>query len=123
VIIISDAGFHNAWFRLVKSLRKDFITRVRGNSQLRLYNKGNAGSDLMPFWPVAGLYIWLPEGSAGLDMPAATITFIIIKENQKTEKLNEGAHASGLNAEYSALEASSEEYRCDNLTALSVSGA
>jgi hypothetical protein len=40
VIIVTDAGFQNAWFRHIKSLDWDFIGRVRGNIQLRLDSKG-----------------------------------------------------------------------------------
>ena len=40
VIIVTDAGFQNAWFRHIKSLGWDFIGRVRGNIQLRLDSKG-----------------------------------------------------------------------------------
>ncbi len=40
VIIVTDAGFHNAWFRHIKSLGWDFIGRVRGNTLLRLDRKG-----------------------------------------------------------------------------------
>lgn len=40
VIIITDAGFQNAWFRHVKLLGWDFIGRIRGNIQMRLNSKG-----------------------------------------------------------------------------------
>lgn len=40
VLIVTDAGFQNAWFRHIKSLGWDFIGRVWGNIQLRLDNKG-----------------------------------------------------------------------------------
>ncbi|HBZ7669891.1 TPA: IS4 family transposase [Klebsiella variicola subsp. variicola] len=40
VIIVTDAGFQNAWFRHIKSLGWDFIGRIRGNIQLRLESKG-----------------------------------------------------------------------------------
>lgn len=40
VIIVTDAGFQNAWFRHIKCLGWDFIGRVRGNIQLRLKEKG-----------------------------------------------------------------------------------
>ncbi|MBW5823390.1 IS4 family transposase, partial [Yersinia enterocolitica] len=40
VIIVTDAGFQNAWFRHIKSLGWDFIGRIRGNKQLRLSSKG-----------------------------------------------------------------------------------
>lgn len=40
VIIVTDAGFQNAWFRHIKSLGWDFIGRIRGNKQLRLTRKG-----------------------------------------------------------------------------------
>lgn len=40
VIIVTDAGFQNAWFRHIKSLGWDFIGRIRGNAQLRLDSKG-----------------------------------------------------------------------------------
>ncbi|MEB6338452.1 IS4 family transposase [Serratia rhizosphaerae] len=40
VIIVTDAGFQNAWFRHIKSLGWDFIGRVRGNIQMRLDSKG-----------------------------------------------------------------------------------
>ncbi|EIV7690425.1 IS4 family transposase, partial [Salmonella enterica] len=33
VIIVTDAGFQNAWFRHIKSLGWDFIGRIRGNIQ------------------------------------------------------------------------------------------
>ncbi|KHT36440.1 IS4 family transposase [Pectobacterium carotovorum] len=41
VIIVTDAGFQNAWFRHIKTLGWDFIGRVRGNIQLRLNSKGD----------------------------------------------------------------------------------
>ncbi|MEQ9765806.1 IS4 family transposase, partial [Pectobacterium versatile] len=40
VIIVTDAGFQNAWFRHIKSLGWDFIGRVRGTTLLRLNRKG-----------------------------------------------------------------------------------
>lgn len=40
VIIVTDAGFQNAWFRHIKSLGWDFIGRIRGNIQMRLEAKG-----------------------------------------------------------------------------------
>jgi len=40
VIIVTDAGFQNAWFRHIKSLGWDFIGRIRGNIQMRLNSKG-----------------------------------------------------------------------------------
>lgn len=40
VIIVTDAGFQNAWFRHIKSLGWDFIGRIRGNIQMRLDSKG-----------------------------------------------------------------------------------
>ena len=40
VLIVTDAGFQNAWFRHIKSLGWDFIGRIRGNIQMRLNNKG-----------------------------------------------------------------------------------
>lgn len=40
VVIVTDAGFQNAWFRHIKSLGWDFIGRIRGNKQLRLTRKG-----------------------------------------------------------------------------------
>jgi hypothetical protein len=40
VIIVTDAGFQNAWFRHIKSLGWDFIGRIRGNIQMRLERKG-----------------------------------------------------------------------------------
>lgn len=40
VIIVTDAGFQNAWFRHIKSLGWDFIGRIRGNIQIRLNSKG-----------------------------------------------------------------------------------
>ena len=40
VMIVTDAGFQNAWFRHIRSLDWDFCGRVRGNIQLRLKNKG-----------------------------------------------------------------------------------
>jgi len=42
VVIITDAGFKNAWFRHIKSLGWDFVGRIRGNTQLRLESKGSA---------------------------------------------------------------------------------
>jgi hypothetical protein len=39
VIIVTDAGFQNAWFRHIQSLGWDFIGRIRGNIQLRLNSK------------------------------------------------------------------------------------
>ena len=41
VIIITDAGFRNTWFRHVKSLGWDFIGRVRGAVQLSLDKEGD----------------------------------------------------------------------------------
>ncbi|ECC2073150.1 transposase [Salmonella enterica] len=40
VIIVTDAGFQNAWFRHIKSPGWDFIGRIRGNIQMRLDSKG-----------------------------------------------------------------------------------
>lgn len=40
VIIVTDAGFQNAWFRHIKTLGWDFIGRIRGNVQMRLDSKG-----------------------------------------------------------------------------------
>lgn len=40
VIIVTEAGFQNAWFRHIKSLGWDFIGRIRGNIQMRLVSKG-----------------------------------------------------------------------------------
>ncbi|PHM35556.1 IS4 family transposase [Xenorhabdus szentirmaii] len=40
VIIVTDAGFQNAWFRHIKSLGWDFVGRVLGNTQLRLEARG-----------------------------------------------------------------------------------
>lgn len=40
VIIVTDAGLRNAWFRHIKSLGWDFIGRIRGNTQIRLGCKG-----------------------------------------------------------------------------------
>ncbi|EMG72215.1 transposase for IS1330 [Salmonella enterica subsp. enterica serovar Newport str. SHSN004] len=40
VIIITDAGFHNAWFKHIKSLGWEFIGRIRGNTLLRLDEQG-----------------------------------------------------------------------------------
>ncbi|ARF52193.1 IS4 family transposase [Pantoea stewartii] len=40
VIIVTDAGFQNAWFRHIKSLGWDFIGRIRGNIHLRLRSRG-----------------------------------------------------------------------------------
>ncbi|MBA3097547.1 IS4 family transposase [Salmonella enterica] len=40
VIIVTDAGFQNAWFRHIESLGWDFIGRIRGNIQMRLEAKG-----------------------------------------------------------------------------------
>ncbi|HHB1475379.1 TPA: IS4 family transposase [Yersinia enterocolitica] len=40
VIIVTDAGFQNAWFRHIKSLGWHFIGRIRGNTQMRLGSKG-----------------------------------------------------------------------------------
>jgi len=40
VIIITDAGFRNTWFRKVQSLGWDFIGRVRGAVQLSLDKEG-----------------------------------------------------------------------------------
>ncbi|MDE9495860.1 transposase [Xenorhabdus bovienii] len=36
VIIVTDAGFQNAWFKHIKTLGWDFVGRIRGNTQLRL---------------------------------------------------------------------------------------
>ncbi len=40
VIVITDAGFRNAWFSHIKSLGWDFVGRIRGNTQLQLNNNG-----------------------------------------------------------------------------------
>jgi hypothetical protein len=40
VVIITDAGFKNAWFRHIKSLGWDFVGRIRGNTHLRLESEG-----------------------------------------------------------------------------------
>ncbi|ECC6314848.1 IS4 family transposase [Salmonella enterica] len=40
VIIVTDAGFQNAWFRHIESLGWDFIGRIRGKIQMRLEAKG-----------------------------------------------------------------------------------
>ncbi|EEH2194282.1 IS4 family transposase [Salmonella enterica] len=40
VIIVTDAGFQNDWFRHIKSLGWDFIGRIRGNVRMRLDSKG-----------------------------------------------------------------------------------
>ncbi|MGJ0480211.1 IS4 family transposase [Pantoea agglomerans] len=41
VIIITDAGFRNTWFRQVKMLGWDFIGRVRGAVLLNLHSEGD----------------------------------------------------------------------------------
>ncbi|EKS7774977.1 IS4 family transposase, partial [Edwardsiella ictaluri] len=40
VIIVTDAGFQNAWFRHIKSLGWDFIGRIRGTVKFRLLKTG-----------------------------------------------------------------------------------
>lgn len=40
VIIVTDAGFQNAWFRHIKSLGWDFIGRIRGTVKFRLHKTG-----------------------------------------------------------------------------------
>ncbi|ECG8572655.1 IS4 family transposase [Salmonella enterica subsp. diarizonae] len=40
VIIITDAGFHNAWFKHIKSLGWEFIGRIRGKTLLQLDEQG-----------------------------------------------------------------------------------
>lgn len=40
VVIVTDAGFQNAWFHHIKALGWNFIGRVRGNIQLRLDKEG-----------------------------------------------------------------------------------
>ncbi|MDE8741458.1 IS4 family transposase [Pectobacterium polaris] len=40
VIIVTDAGFQNAWFRHIKSLGWDFIGRIRGTVKFRLQKTG-----------------------------------------------------------------------------------
>lgn len=40
VIIVTDAGFQSSWFHHIKSLGWDFIGRVRGNTLLRLNERG-----------------------------------------------------------------------------------
>lgn len=37
-IVMTDAGFKNSWFQLIKKLGWDFIGRTRGNTK---YNRGN----------------------------------------------------------------------------------
>ena len=39
VVVVTDAGFQNAWFRHIKLLGWDFIGRIRGNIQMRLDSK------------------------------------------------------------------------------------
>lgn len=39
VVVITDAGFKNAWFNHIKSLGWEFVGRIRGNIQLQLNNK------------------------------------------------------------------------------------
>lgn len=41
-IIITDAGFKNAWLRYIKSLGWDFVGGIGGNTQLRLEGNGDA---------------------------------------------------------------------------------
>ncbi len=41
VIIVTDAGFQNAWFKHIKSLGWDFVGRIRGYTRLRLHRKGD----------------------------------------------------------------------------------
>jgi hypothetical protein len=40
VMIVTDAGFQNAWFRHIKSLGWDFFGRISGHIQLQLRDKG-----------------------------------------------------------------------------------
>ncbi|MGJ0579372.1 IS4 family transposase [Xenorhabdus bovienii] len=40
VLIVTDAGFQNAWFKHIKMLGWDFVGRIRGNTQLRLEKYG-----------------------------------------------------------------------------------
>ncbi len=40
VVIITDAGFRNAWCRHIKSLGWEFVGHIWGNTQLRLNNNG-----------------------------------------------------------------------------------
>ncbi|BAE74808.1 putative transposase [Sodalis glossinidius str. 'morsitans'] len=40
VIIVTDAGFQNSWFRHIKSLGWDFIGRIRGTVKFRLQKTG-----------------------------------------------------------------------------------
>lgn len=46
VIIITDAGFQNAWFRDIKSLGWDFIGRIRGKVKFRLQKTGEHWHDV-----------------------------------------------------------------------------
>lgn len=41
VIIVTDAGFQNAWFKHIKSLGWDFVGRIRGYTRLRLHREGD----------------------------------------------------------------------------------
>lgn len=42
VVIVTDAGFQNAWFRHIKSLGWDFIGRIRGTVKFRLQKTGES---------------------------------------------------------------------------------
>ena len=81
VIIVTDAGFQNAWFRHIKHLGWDFIGRVRGNVQLRLDKKGDHW-----FRREALKATGKPENISGRErshapnMPDAMAIFICIKK-------------------------------------------
>lgn len=40
VIVMSDAGFHSPWFKLVIEQDWDFVGRLRGRNQVRLRQEG-----------------------------------------------------------------------------------
>ncbi|EAB7078586.1 IS4 family transposase [Salmonella enterica subsp. enterica serovar Tudu] len=46
VLIVTDAGFQNAWFNHIKSLGWDFIGRVRGKVKFRLQKTGECWHDV-----------------------------------------------------------------------------
>lgn len=86
VIIVTDAGFQNAWFRHIKSLGWDFIGRIRGNKQLHLARKGNAGSGVRNYRPVTNLNIWGRGRFPGRNTPVAMVIFICTKRAERPEK-------------------------------------
>ncbi len=86
VIVITDAGFRNAWFSHIKSLGWDFVGRIRGNTQLQLNNNGEG-------WLRTGEIIagdrpeYLGEGTLSQSTPCDG-HFYIQKRNRRDENIS-----------------------------------